>query len=124
MHNNATIDRITDTTALARAVSDPTRVRILMALAGGEVCACHLADLVRLDPSTISRHLAVLKAAGLVVGRKAGRWVHYRRPAAEAAEPVARTLAWLDALLAESAQVAADREELASYPCEASTASA
>jgi DNA-binding transcriptional ArsR family regulator len=60
------------------AFSDPTRLRLLAALRGGELCACQLIDLVKLAPSTVSKHLSVLRDAGLVESRKAGRWVHYR----------------------------------------------
>ena len=60
------------------ALSDPTRLRLLLALRGGELCACQLIGLVGLAPSTVSKHLALLRAAGLVAARKDGRWVHYR----------------------------------------------
>ncbi len=60
------------------ALSDPTRLRLLAALRGGELCACQLTDLVGLAPSTVSKHLALLRDAGLVESRKDGRWVHYR----------------------------------------------
>lgn len=76
-------------THVGLAVSDATRLRLLQALAGGELCACQLVALVGLANSTVSRHLAVLEQAGLVEHRKSGRWVHYRlaRPT-----PLARML--------------------------------
>ena len=63
---------------LFAALSDPTRLRLLLALRGGELCACQLIGLVGLAPSTVSKHLALLRDAGLVAARKDGRWVHYR----------------------------------------------
>lgn len=72
-------DPLADLLATARALSDPGRVRILTALGGGELCGCHLIELLELAPSTVSKHLGVLSEAGLVVGRREGRWVHYRR---------------------------------------------
>jgi DNA-binding transcriptional ArsR family regulator len=42
-----------------------------------EVCACKLSDHLGLSPSTISHHMSVLKAAGLVTGRKDGLWTYY-----------------------------------------------
>ena len=63
---------------LFAALSDPTRLRLLLALRGGELCACQLIGLVGLAPSTVSKHLALLRGAGLVAARKDGRWVHYR----------------------------------------------
>jgi ArsR family transcriptional regulator len=60
-----------------RALADPTRMRILALLGGGEVCVCHLHDTLRIPQSKTSRHLAYLRRAGLVEARKDGFWVHY-----------------------------------------------
>lgn len=43
----------------------------------GEVCACKLAEALGLAASTISHHMAILRGAGLVHGRKGGQWVYY-----------------------------------------------
>ena len=61
-----------------KAMAHPSRLAMLEALAGGEQCVCHLQRLVGSDMSTVSKHLAVMKAAGLVQDRKEGLWVHYR----------------------------------------------
>lgn len=63
---------------VARAVADRSRVRILKLLEPGELCVCQITAVLRLAPATVSKHLSVLKAAGLVFQRKEGRWVHYR----------------------------------------------
>ena len=60
-----------------RAVSDKTRLRILHLLRGGEVCVCHVVDVLGLPQPTVSRHLAYLRRARLVSARKEGLWVHY-----------------------------------------------
>jgi ArsR family transcriptional regulator len=60
-----------------RALADRTRLRILALLAGGEVCVCEIHDSLKLPQPTVSRHLAYLRHAGLVTGRKDGLWVHY-----------------------------------------------
>lgn len=60
-----------------RALGDRTRLRILGLLAGGEVCVCEIHESLRLPQPTVSRHLAYLRNAGLVTGRKDGLWVHY-----------------------------------------------
>ena len=44
----------------------------------GELCACHIVALFGVSQPTVSRHLAVLRAAGLIEERKDGRWSHYR----------------------------------------------
>lgn len=63
--------------AALKAAGDPTRTRILKLLEAGELCVCQIQAVLRLAPSTISKHLALLKASGLVDDRKDGRWVHY-----------------------------------------------
>jgi DNA-binding transcriptional ArsR family regulator len=60
-----------------KAVSDPTRVRILKILEGGELCVCQVIAVVGLGQSTISKHLFLLRAAGLIKDRKDRKWVHY-----------------------------------------------
>jgi len=62
-----------------KALGDPARLR-LFALLGGhpEVCVCHLVDTLNIPQSTISRHLGVLRHAGLVSTRRDGKWMYYR----------------------------------------------
>ena len=70
-----------DTQPLAQlfgALEDETRLRILAVLAHGELCVCHLQELLSLSQPNASRHLRVLRLAGLVSDRRSGRWVHYR----------------------------------------------
>ena len=64
--------------AIARALSDENRVRALAALWQRELCVCQITELLELAPSTVSKHMTVLRQAGLVEGRKTGRWMHYR----------------------------------------------
>ncbi len=66
---------------LCRALGDPTRLALLSRIGRGEVCVCDLQSHARRDQPTVSRHLAVLRSAGLVIVRKDGRWSHYRRAA-------------------------------------------
>jgi len=63
--------------AALKAAGDPTRTRILKLLEARDLCVCQIQAVLRLAPSTISKHLAILKASGLVDDRKDGRWVHY-----------------------------------------------
>lgn len=63
--------------AVMKAVADPTRVRILKMLEGGELCVCQIIAVLGLSPSTVSKHLFLLKSAGLVNDRKEKKWVHY-----------------------------------------------
>ena len=60
-----------------RALSDPTRLRILALLGTGELCVCHIHTSLGIPQSKASRHLAYLRRAGFVRARKRGLWVHY-----------------------------------------------
>lgn len=59
-------------------MAHPSRLLILEALDGREACVCDLTDLVGADQSTVSKHLAVLKQAGLVEDRRDGVMVFYK----------------------------------------------
>jgi len=61
-----------------QALGDPTRLRIVGLLAGGEVCVCHIYGALQIPQPKASRHLAYLRRAGLVETRRDGLWVHYR----------------------------------------------
>jgi ArsR family transcriptional regulator len=61
-----------------KALAHPTRLAIVDALLDGEVCVCELQQIAGSDVSTISRHLAIMKAAGIVADRKQGLRVFYR----------------------------------------------
>jgi DNA-binding transcriptional ArsR family regulator len=60
-----------------RALGDPTRVRILDALAAGELCVCDIASLVGISESAASHQLRLLRGMRLVRPRRAGRQVYY-----------------------------------------------
>ncbi|MET7337691.1 metalloregulator ArsR/SmtB family transcription factor [Nonomuraea sp. NPDC005650] len=60
-----------------RLLSDPTRIKILWALLQGESNVACLAELADASPTTVSQHLAKLRLAGLVKGRREGTFVYY-----------------------------------------------
>ena|SRR5687767_7997785 len=60
-----------------RALADPTRLRIVELLRGGERCVCDLTDALDAAQSLLSFHLKSLKDAGLVSDRREGRWSYY-----------------------------------------------
>ena len=67
-----------DFLSITKALSDENRVRVLMALNIGELCVCQIIELLNLAPSTVSKHMSILKQARLVEGEKNGKWVYYR----------------------------------------------
>lgn len=85
--------------AVGRAVADPSRVRILAMLREGELCVCQVTAVLDLATATVSKHLSLLRGAGLVRQRKDGRWVYYRL-AEHGANPFAPGMLALVATLA------------------------
>jgi DNA-binding transcriptional ArsR family regulator len=65
-------------TQVMKALAHPSRLAMVDALASGELCVCDLQALVGADMSTVSKHLSLLKAAGIVLSAKRGQWVWYR----------------------------------------------
>ncbi len=94
------------------ALADPARVRILNLIRhGGEVCNCEIAPVTGFLASKISRHLALLRQAGLVSERREGTFIHYRL--AEAGDPVRdAVLGLLDEIAASDPVLRDDRRQL------------
>lgn len=89
-----------DFVRVMKALSDPGRVKIVKMLEQREMCACEITPLLGLAQPTVSRHLKVLTDAGLILGRRAGAWIHYRLPT-QAENPYVFTMlehlrGWLD----------------------------
>jgi DNA-binding transcriptional ArsR family regulator len=62
---------------IMKALSHPTRLFIVNKLAGGEKCVCELTEMVGVDTSTISKHLSIMKSAGIVGFEKRGTSMYY-----------------------------------------------
>ncbi len=98
--------------ALLKACADQTRLRLLHLMAReGEVCVCHLVDVLGANQPKVSRHLAYLKRAGLVNDRKDGLWVHYRLTDA-LSEHARRVLDCLNSCCAEAEAMQSDITKL------------
>jgi ArsR family transcriptional regulator len=67
-----------DFVKLSKAISDETRVRILKLLGQRELCVCQLMFILEMGQSTVSKHLGILKNAGLVDVRKEWTWSFYK----------------------------------------------
>jgi DNA-binding transcriptional ArsR family regulator len=98
--------------AITKALSDSSRVRILLALRSGELCVCQITELFGFAPSTVSKHLSILQQAGLVHSRKSERWVYYRLPDKSAPVAVREALDWVYKSLAKADEAAADNKKL------------
>ena len=80
---------------ITKALADENRVRILAALKGRELCVCQIIDLLQLAPSTVSKHLSILRQARLLAVRKKGRWAYYRLNEINPPAAVAEALDWV-----------------------------
>ncbi len=66
-------------TTLFKCLADDTRSKItLLVVNEGELCVCELTAALNLSQPKISRHLALLRSAGLLMDRRQGQWVYYR----------------------------------------------
>lgn len=101
-----------DFMAVTKALADETRVRLLLALQKRELCVCQLIELVKLAPSTVSKHMSILRSARLVNARKDGRWMYYRHAGAKASPIVRGALEWARESLADDPQIIGDLERL------------
>ena len=98
--------------AITGALSDPNRVRILLVLKRGELCVCQITELFGFAPSTVSKHLSILRHAHLILSRKSGRWVYCRLPDKTAPVAVREALDWVHKSLAKTDEAAADAKKL------------
>jgi DNA-binding transcriptional ArsR family regulator len=71
-------ERYRERARIIKAMAHPSRLAMIDALAEGERCVCELQQIVGSDMSTVSKHLAVLRNAGIVQDRKCGLQVFYR----------------------------------------------
>lgn len=75
MHSDAVYEARSE---VLKAMAHPSRLKIMDALAKGERCVCELQEVVGSDLSTVSRHLALMKGAGILSARKKGVNVYYK----------------------------------------------
>jgi ArsR family transcriptional regulator len=98
---------------MLQALGDPTRLRLLNLLRGGEICVCYFVEILGEPQPKVSRHLAYLRRAGLVDVRRDGKWMHYK-VAATVYQPVLDAI--LDAI-ADDRQMQRDRLALERACC-------
>jgi DNA-binding transcriptional ArsR family regulator len=97
---------------ITKALAEENRLRILLALEVEALCVCQIIELLGLAPSTVSKHMYVLRQARLVEGRKDGRWMYYRLADESASTQVSEAIAWLKKSLSPSERIRADAKRL------------
>ena len=101
-----------DFMAITKALADENRVRMLLCLRKQELCLCQIIELVGLAPSTVSKHMSILRLARLVEGRKQGRWQYYRLAGLHASPAVRQAIDWVRKSLADDPQAVDDAKHL------------
>jgi ArsR family transcriptional regulator, arsenate/arsenite/antimonite-responsive transcriptional repressor len=109
---NHTENVMRDFMAVTKALADENRVRVLMVLRPGELCVCQIVELLGLAPSTVSKHMAILKQARLVDSRKDGRWMFYQLAGEEAPVEAREAIALVSRLLTHDAKAQEDARRL------------
>ena len=97
------------TTNILKALADKNRVRIVMSLRLGRLCVCQIIELLKLAPSTVSKHLYILKQAGLIEADKNGRWIYYMLAKDSDSRAVRDALQWLRKSLARDSKIIQDK---------------
>jgi len=69
--------RLSARAQIIKALAHPTRLFIVEELSEGERCVCELTEMIGADMSTVSKHLSILKSAGIVLDDKRGTQVYY-----------------------------------------------
>lgn len=82
------------TASMFKAFCDENRLQILELLRDGERCACKILDEMQITQPTLSHHMKILCDAGIVIGRKEGKWMHY----AISTEGLQKAMDYLDGL--------------------------
>jgi len=95
-----------------RALADPSRIRILKMLEQRELCVCEIREVLDLSTSTVSKHLTLLRDAGLILDRKEGKWVNFRLNPARSEALVQPILALLKNGLTDEREIVQDKEKV------------
>ena len=98
--------------AVSKALADASRVRILALLEDRPLCVCQITEIVDLAPSTISKHLSILRQARLIETEKEGRWIHCRLTKVDSNHPAAGARKWVASAIAGSVRLKEDRRRL------------
>ncbi len=101
-----------DIVEVLKALSDETRLRILILVAQEELCVCEVMQILGMGQSRISRHLNILRDAGLVEARRQGTWMFYRLAGRESSGHGMRMVEILEDWVADNDLVKADLEKL------------
>jgi ArsR family transcriptional regulator, arsenate/arsenite/antimonite-responsive transcriptional repressor len=96
-----------------KALGDPNRIRIIKMLENRALCMCEIREILQLSNATVSKHLSILRNAGLVEDTKDGKWVNFALPGKPESPIVSEVLSLLKRTLNEEDSVGTDRKKAA-----------
>lgn len=98
--------------SIIKALDNESRLRILLSLRGGELCLCQIVEMLQLAPSTVSKHVDLLRQSGLIEMRKDGRWHYYSLAGREASSAAREAIRWISRSVDGEQVILADAERL------------
>ena len=94
-----------------KALSDTNRIRILKILEIRPLCVCEITAILNLAPSTVSKHLSILREAGFIFDQKENKWVNYHLNRASQLPQVKELLPFLKKWLPNDSEINKDKEK-------------
>ena len=94
-----------------KALADTNRIRILKILEVRPLCVCEITAILNLAPSTVSKHLSILREAGFILDQKENKWVNYHLNRASQLSHVKELLPLLFKWLPDDIEIAKDKEK-------------
>lgn len=101
-----------DLVTVIKAMADKNRVRLLFALKKQKLCVCQLTEMLGLAPSTVSKHISLLKSARLVESQKQGRWVYYSLSEKRISPIGKEAVKWLFHFAGDTEEIEKDQQSL------------
>ncbi len=103
---------IKDKTKIFKALSDPSRLRILKILQSKKLCVCEITSVIELATSTISKHLSILRDNGFILEEKEGKWINYYINPYPSDPRVSSILGSLDFWISDEEAIARDKKTI------------
>jgi len=101
-----------DLVKLFKALGDRNRIRIVKLLQVKPLCVCEITQILGLAISTVSRHLSILKGAGLIKDVKVGKWIEYSLTTDKNNSYIVAFMPFLNFWLNDDDQIQRDREKI------------
>ena len=110
MRRKGNMANLKDKVSIFKALSDSNRLRILKMLQMRDLCVCEITDVLELAPSTVSKHLSVLREAGFINEEKDGKWVNYKLNTKPSDPASASLISMMHVLLEDVEMIQKDRK--------------